>query len=106
MLSAPLPFIVGICLVFGGMGRFVEEAYRGERQTPRFGGLAIYQWLAVLGLAIGAFLTTLPGPVYTREAQFLPSALGYTLGFGLFTALALSVDFPETAWPFSRLAPP
>jgi protein-S-isoprenylcysteine O-methyltransferase Ste14 len=106
MLSAPLPFIVGSCLILGGMGRFVEEAHRGEPQTPRFGGLAIYQWLALSGIAVGALLTTLPGPAYVKEVKLVPLAFVYAIGFGLLTALAMSVDFPETQRPLSRLAPP
>jgi UDP-N-acetylmuramyl pentapeptide phosphotransferase/UDP-N-acetylglucosamine-1-phosphate transferase len=88
------------------MGRFVEEAHRGEPQTPRFGGLAIYQWLALSGIAVGALLTTLPGPAYVKEVKLVPLAFVYAIGFGLLTALAMSVDFPETQRPLSRLAPP
>jgi prolipoprotein diacylglyceryltransferase len=107
MLSAPLPFIVGSYLVLGGLGRFVEEAHRGEPQTMRFGGLAIYQWLALLGSTVGAFLTTLRGPAYASRTPTLPlSALGVAIAIGLLAALAMSVDFPETERPLSRLAPP
>ena len=105
-LGAPLPLIGGMYLVLGGLCRFVEEAHRGEPQTPCFGGLRVYQWLALAAVAVGALVTTLPGPPYSNHVELAPAALGYALGFGLFTALMMSVDFPESARRFSRLAPP
>lgn len=104
-LSAPLPFIVGACLILGGMGRFVEEAHRGEPQTMHFSGLAIYQWLALVGIAAGTLVSTLPGPAYSSEVQLVPQAFPFAAAFGLFTAFAMSVDFPDAQRPFSRLAP-
>jgi hypothetical protein len=105
-LSVPLPLIVGFYLIAGGMGRFIEEAHRGEPQTARLGGLRIYQWLAIASAAIGAILTTAAGPGYTNRVECVPSALCCALIFGLFTAFAMSVDFPESPRRFSRLAPP
>jgi prolipoprotein diacylglyceryltransferase len=40
-LRAPLGFIAGVYLLLGGVGRFVEEAYRGEPQTPVHAGLRL-----------------------------------------------------------------
>jgi protein-S-isoprenylcysteine O-methyltransferase Ste14 len=105
-LCAPLPLIIGLYLIVGGMGRFIEESHRGEPQTARFGGLRIYQWLALEGAAIGVFLTTMTGPQYTNHVEFAPLAFAYAVVFGLFTAFSMSVDFPESPWRFSRLAPP
>jgi protein-S-isoprenylcysteine O-methyltransferase Ste14 len=105
-LCAPLPLIVGLYLIVGGMGRFIEEAHRGEPQTARLGGPRIYQWLALAGAVIGVFLTTIPGPRYTNHVEFVPRALAYAAVFGLFTALAMSVDLPDLPRRFSHLAPP
>jgi hypothetical protein len=98
--------IIGLYLIVGGMGRFIEESRRGEPQTATFGGLRIYQWLALAGAAIGVFLTTITGPRYTNHVELAPWAFACAVVFGLFTALAMSVDFPESARRFSRLAPP
>jgi protein-S-isoprenylcysteine O-methyltransferase Ste14 len=105
-LCAPLPLIIGLYLILGGMGRFIEESHRGEPQTARFGGLRIYQWLAIAGAAAGVFLTAIPGPHYINQVEFVPSAIAYSVVFGLFTAFSMSVDFPASPRRFSRLAPP
>jgi prolipoprotein diacylglyceryltransferase/protein-S-isoprenylcysteine O-methyltransferase Ste14 len=58
-LHFPVHFISGIYLVLTGLGRFVEEAYRGEPQTPVVAGLRLYQWIALLTILIGALITGL-----------------------------------------------
>jgi len=95
---------VGGYLLLGGLGRFVEEAYRGEPQTPRWGGLAVYQWLAVASFLLGAALMAVPGPNCTLEAAAIPWRIGIAFGFGLVVAFAMGVDFPESNKRFSRLA--
>ncbi|HEX9108850.1 MAG TPA: prolipoprotein diacylglyceryl transferase family protein, partial [Longimicrobiales bacterium] len=46
-LGAPTTLVVGVYLIGNGLARFVEEAYRGEPQTPVLGRLRLYQWLAI-----------------------------------------------------------
>ncbi len=71
-ICVPLPLIIGWYLIVGGMGRFIEESRRGEPQTATLGGLRIYQWLALAGAAIGAFLTTTSGPRCANHVEFAP----------------------------------
>jgi protein-S-isoprenylcysteine O-methyltransferase Ste14 len=106
LLGLPLPFLSGMYLVLSGIGRFIEESYRGEPQTPYWHGLAVYQWLAVGGVIIGAFLTTCAGPTYTPALAPQPDALGAALVIAVVAACAMSTDFPESQRRFSRLAPP
>jgi prolipoprotein diacylglyceryltransferase len=47
LIHAEFSVIVGLYLILTGLGRFVEEAYRGEPQTPIIGGLRLYQWIAL-----------------------------------------------------------
>ena len=54
MLRAPLAFVVGMYFLLSGLARFVEEHYRGEPQTPSYGGLRVYQWLAIAWGVAGA----------------------------------------------------
>ena len=105
-LRAPLPFIAGSYLIVGGLGRFVEESYRGEPQTAIIGGLRIYQWLALAAVVLGALVTTISGPPCAGHLGFAAWSLPWAIGFGLFTAFLMSVDFPESRRRFSRLAPP
>jgi len=49
-----LSIVCGVYLIGNGLARFVEEAYRGEPQTRAFGGLRMYQWLAVLSVVTGS----------------------------------------------------
>jgi hypothetical protein len=96
--------IAGMYLILTGLGRFVEEAYRGEPQTPIFGGLRLYQWIAILSVVSGAVLTTLPASGEVPVPTFSWETLIAGLGFGLFTWFALGVDFPDSNRRFARLA--
>jgi protein-S-isoprenylcysteine O-methyltransferase Ste14 len=102
-LHFPLHFICGIYLILNGLGRFVEEAYRGEPQTPTFGGLRLYQWIALLTILTGALVTALgrsePAPAPIFQWQALPIAML----FGIVCWLALGVDFPDSKRRFARL---
>ncbi len=100
----PLHAIGGLYLVLGGIGRFVEEAYRGEPQTPIHFGLRLYQWVAIASVLAGIACMSLgssaaaPSPTWTLHS--LPAAI--TLG--LVVGAALGIDFPGSKRRFSRLA--
>lgn len=97
------PFIFGMYLIFTGLGRFVEEAYRGEVQTPIYGGLRLYQWTAIASVAVGIVLTTwhiTPAMVYPGLS--LNTVIAAILG-GAFVAFAMGIDFPRSNARFSRL---
>ena len=103
LLHAPAAMVGGVYLILSGAGRFVEEAYRGEPQTPVFAGLRLYQWVAVATLVLGALITTVknsppsPWPVLHASSIFVPLACG--IGAWLLTG----VDFPESNRRFARL---
>jgi hypothetical protein len=97
-------FLVGVYLILNGIGRFVEEAYRGEPQTPIFGGLRLYQWMAILTVASGAIATTVKTSSAMPLAQFSWMTVGAAVVFGIITWFALGVDFPESNRRFARLA--
>ena len=96
-------FIFGLYLILTGIGRFVEEAYRGEAQTMIIRGLRLYQWIAILSVVIGIIMTIIP-----TEQVIVISGLGWeTLAAagigGLFAWFAMGVDFPSSNTRFSRL---
>jgi protein-S-isoprenylcysteine O-methyltransferase Ste14 len=96
--------VAGLYLVLNGVGRFVEESYRGEPQTPVVLGLRLYQWMAAAGVLSGIALSMLPGaPSAPAPDPSLAAALGGA-AFGLVTGAALGVDFPESNRRFARLA--
>ncbi|HUI11824.1 MAG TPA: prolipoprotein diacylglyceryl transferase family protein [Bacteroidota bacterium] len=101
---APLTMIGALYLVLTGLGRFVEEAYRGEPQTKLIAGLRLYQWIAVATIAGGAVVTCIP----SAPAPGAPSAQWLTFGTGLLFGAAswfsMGVDFPESNRRFARLA--
>jgi prolipoprotein diacylglyceryltransferase/protein-S-isoprenylcysteine O-methyltransferase Ste14 len=104
ILAAPLAFIAGVYFLLTGLGRFVEEHYRGEPQTVIIGGLRLYQWLATIVVVGGAVLTTLDtDPAPALEAIDLSSA-PILLVVGAIAFLAYGVDFPRSNRRFSRLA--
>ena len=102
-VAAPLQFIAATYFILVGLGRFVEEHYRGEPQTAVVAGLRIYQWLAIAFVVGGAMLTTFgattapPGDGLDRRAVVM------ALTVGLMTYVAYGVDFPKSNRRFSRL---
>lgn len=95
--------IGGIYLILSGLGRFVEEAYRGEPQTPVLWGLRLYQWIAIITVLAGAMVTTCTNaPVPTRP-QFDSSLLPLPLLCALAAWFVTGVDFPESNRRFARL---
>jgi protein-S-isoprenylcysteine O-methyltransferase Ste14 len=101
--AVPLPFIGGSYLLLIGIGRFVEEHYRGEPQTAWLAGLRLYQWLAIAFVVVGAALTALGGaPAPSPEPPSL-EALPALAVVGAVTYMAFGVDFPAASRRFSRL---
>ena len=103
-VSVPGAFLCGLYLVLSGLGRFVEEGYRGEPQTRVIAGLRLYQWIAVLCLAAGAALTTFRGVKTTTYLHFDSRIVLVAGALGLLSLLLTGVDFPESNKRFSRLA--
>ena len=103
-LGAALPFIAGCYFILVGLGRFVEEHYRGEPQTRVIAGLRLYQWLSIGFMIGGAGLTSLAGhgapPVVGFDFDALPAmAVAAVVAFA-----AYGVDFPDSNRRLSRLA--
>jgi protein-S-isoprenylcysteine O-methyltransferase Ste14 len=96
-------FVFGLYLILTGIGRFVEEAYRGEVQTPNIKGLRLYQWTAILSVLIGIVMTAIPIDAVAVNAEFGWETILSALIGGLFTAFAMGVDFPYSNARFSRL---
>lgn len=100
----PLHFVCGVYCILMGLGRFVEEAYRGESQTPKMGGLRLYQWIALLVTLGGAVITAVGKSEPTPEPHFTAAVLLPAILFALVTGFALGVDFPNSNRRFARLA--
>jgi hypothetical protein len=101
-LGMPSAFICGIYMVLNGTGRFVEEAFRGEAQTPYWLGMRIYQWIAIAGIFTGIVFTLFTGtePLVFRaniESLYLAVISGIVVTF------ASGADFPESDRRFARL---
>jgi len=103
-VHAPLHLLTGLYFTLNGLGRFVEEAWRGEPQTPVFARLRLYQWAAIASILLGILITALgtsePAPAARFDWQMLLPAAA----FGLLVCCAMGVDFPESNRRFSRLA--
>src|SRR5262249_55501967 len=94
--GAALGLLTGVVFILSGLSRFVEESYRGEPQTPIYGGLRLYQYLALasilLGIAFTTFGSRLPAPVPEGSGGGLLMAVLVSL----FIAFATGVDFPRS----------
>ena len=101
-IGLPALFIVGIYFILNGLGRFVEESLRGEAQTPYWAGMRIYQWIAIVNIAAGAILTTLPSHVFLSfRVNLISVLLAAVMGF--IVMFVSGVDFPESDKRFARL---
>jgi protein-S-isoprenylcysteine O-methyltransferase Ste14/membrane-associated phospholipid phosphatase len=101
-LGMSASFITGIYFIFNGTGRFVEESFRGEAQTPYWVGMRIYQWIAIINILAGAVFTSIPN---TGNIVFQPNVISLILaaGIGILVTIASGVDFPESNSRFARL---
>jgi hypothetical protein len=81
----------------------VEEAWRGEPQTPVFARLRLYQWTAVASVLTGALMTALGVSEPAPAMHFGWSTLLSSAAFGVLVCCAMGVDFPESDRRFSRL---
>ncbi len=96
-------FIFGLYLILTGIGRFVEEAYRGEVQTPIVKSLRLYQWTAILSVVIGIIMTVIHIDVVVITSDAGWETIASAIIGGLFTAFAMGIDFPYSNARFSRL---
>ena len=96
-------FIFGLYLILTGIGRFVEEAYRGEVQTPIIKGLRLYQWTAILSVLIGIVMTVIHVEVVSITPDVGWETIISAIIGGLFTLFAMGIDFPNSNARFSRL---
>lgn len=103
MVGAPLHLIAGVFVIATGIGRFAEEAYRGEPQTPVVGGLRLYQWVAIGSVLMGILFTALGTSARAPAPAWNWMAPAVALVFGLVTTIAFGVDFPDSDRRFARL---
>ncbi len=103
MFGAPLHVIGGLYLLANGLGRFVEEAYRGEPQTPIYARLRLYQWLALAQMIAGGLITALGRSAAAAMPELNVGGAIVAVIFGAIYGFALGVDFPESNARMSRL---
>jgi protein-S-isoprenylcysteine O-methyltransferase Ste14 len=101
-LGMPAIFILGMYLMLNGLGRFVEESFRGEAQTPYWAGMRLYQWIAIVNIITGAICTAIPD---TLQLTFKFNTTSVFLGvaMGILVTIASGVDFPTSNKRFARL---
>lgn len=103
LLHTTTAMVAGVYLILSGLGRFVEEAYRGEPQTRVFGGLRLYQWIAIVTVVVGAFITTLTSTPLTPQPVPYASSITWAAVCGIFAWIVTGVDLPDSNLRFSRL---
>jgi hypothetical protein len=103
VLAAPLGLILGAYFVLTGLGRFVEEHYRGEPQTVELAGLRLYQWLAIAGVIGGAAVSAIHTRAAPPPSPLHAASLAVAVGAGLFAVIAYGVDWPGADRRYARL---
>jgi prolipoprotein diacylglyceryltransferase/protein-S-isoprenylcysteine O-methyltransferase Ste14 len=96
--------LCGAWLMLSGLGRFVEESFRGEPQTPSVAGLRLYQWVAMATVLAGAVLLALPPGAPLPPARLDAAGIASALVAGAVAWFAYGVDFPDSGRRYSRLA--
>jgi len=104
LLTVPLSFIAGMYFVLVGLGRFVEEHYRGEPQTAVIAGFRLYQWLTLVFVVGGAALTTLPSATAPAPVAIGWPAIAVSLLAAVIGTASFGMDLPQSSRRFSRLA--
>ncbi|MFZ4412663.1 MAG: prolipoprotein diacylglyceryl transferase family protein [Bacteroidales bacterium] len=99
----PGSFLFGMYLILTGLGRFVEEAFRGEVQTPVFKKLRLYQWVAIVSIFVGILMTTIKVEVIEIHSGFNWPSVWYAIIIFAFVTFSMGVDFPNSNARFSRL---
>ncbi|MGZ5443513.1 MAG: prolipoprotein diacylglyceryl transferase family protein [Thermoanaerobaculia bacterium] len=102
-ISAPLSFIAGSFFILNGLGRFVEEHFRGEPQTPIVAGLRVYQWLAIVSIVAGAVLMAIRTAAAPPASSPAIATWIAATAVGIVTYIAYGVDFPRLNARFARL---
>jgi prolipoprotein diacylglyceryltransferase len=102
-IGAPLQFIAGTYFVLVGLGRFVEEHFRGEPQTAVIAGLRLYQWLTIAFVVGGAVAMTLGPTTAPTVPSFDPWLMPIAALVGAICYVAYGMDFPASSRRFSRL---
>jgi hypothetical protein len=100
--GVPPAWVFGAYLAIGGGLRFVEEHSRGEPHTPVVWGLRVYQWFALVSVAVGvATMSWWTGEWSRAEGGgawgwvVWPAVAGWMAGMG--------VDVPGSSRRFARL---
>ncbi len=102
-LHTTTTMLCGIYLLLGGLGRFVEEAYRGEPQTLAIYGLSLYQWLAITSVVVGAIFTAITLAPPTPVLHLHSSSPITAATCGVLAWFLCAMDFPKSAKRFARL---
>jgi prolipoprotein diacylglyceryltransferase/protein-S-isoprenylcysteine O-methyltransferase Ste14 len=103
LLPTSASLVGGIYLILSGLGRFVEEAYRGEPQTPILWGLRLYQWAAIATVIAGALISSIGGTAVPPQPRFYYSSVWLALLCAAGGWFVTGVDFPESNKRFARL---
>ena len=103
LLHTTTAMVGGTYLILSGLGRFVEEAYRGEPQTPVYGRLRLYQWAAIVSVVVGACTTTVVAAPVTARPALHASSLLVALACATLAWFVTGIDFPNSETRFARL---
>lgn len=101
-LEMPASFIIGMYFILNGLGRFVEESFRGEAQTPYWAGMRIYQWIAIGAVLFGMIMTPV-SDVKMPVSHITLETVGWAIVLGIIAIIAYGVDFPSSNRRFARL---
>jgi prolipoprotein diacylglyceryltransferase len=100
-----LCLIISLYFILTGLARFVEEAYRGEVQTPIYCQHKVYQWTSIVFLLLGILISTIPCENTARLTFcFHTIYLTPSIIFACMTTFAMGIDLPDSNMKYARLS--
>jgi protein-S-isoprenylcysteine O-methyltransferase Ste14 len=101
--GAELTFIAGSYFILTGLGRFVEEHYRGEPQTKVVAGMRLYQWMSIGNVVAGAFLMAIPSAAAPSAQPLSAGSIAVAVAAFVVSYFIYGADLPESNRRFARL---
>ena len=86
LLAAPLHLIAGLCFILAGLGRSVEQAWRGKPRP---------QWRAVASVIAGILLTVLGHSAPAPRPHFAWHTLLPAVALGVAAAIVVAAGYPN-----------
>jgi len=103
-LHVDTTLIAGLYLILSGLGRFIEEFFRGDPQIFVLSKFRLNQLMAIISVIAGALIMIANSGQKPPEPNFNFLTVIVAILFGLITFFTMGIDFPNSTRPFARVS--